>query len=359
LRCLSFKIVVSLAQPAGGAALPADLALVSADAVGFVHIRCADLWKSEMFAELRKTWEKAGPSAIGAIEKQIYPPLSTLKSASFFAIREFEGLDGSIALLSFSAPFDPEKVASVFFEKLEKKAIAGKTIYGEADSEFWMHFPDERHIMVGMYDTFEKYVGRPVAKNGPMATGIAQAAAGKHIVVAVDPAKFGKERELAEFPPEARTLWKAKSVLVTLDLGPANCLDFQAIYPDVAVTMEAEKAFASLADMGRAEIAKERKNIEKKLFDPALKNPQPPLEAAEGIASVFALGSLNRLEEMLTDRQLVKRDGNTLTISFSVPKEAYVGAHLRVIAFNLTRVRVRKSLAPDFLRSNRPISAYT
>jgi WD40 repeat protein len=73
--------------------------------------------------------------------------------------------------------------------------------------------------------------------------------------------------------------------------------------------------------------------------------------------------------EMKSDRLLFSPDSQTLmVIAWETGRgtNLYIGFQFdvssgapRVIAFNLTRVRVRKSLAPDFLRSNRPISAYT
>src|SRR4051794_34762771 len=59
-------------------ALPADLALVPADCVGFIHIRLGDLWKNEVMDGFRKTWEKAGPKAIAALDKQFVPAPSTI-----------------------------------------------------------------------------------------------------------------------------------------------------------------------------------------------------------------------------------------------------------------------------------------
>ena len=50
------------AEPAAAAAEPAtdvDLALVPTDAVGFIHVRAADLWKNEIFAGFRHMWQSA------------------------------------------------------------------------------------------------------------------------------------------------------------------------------------------------------------------------------------------------------------------------------------------------------------
>ena len=54
--------------------LPADLALVPADAVGFVHVRARDFWASDLMASLRTTVEKAGPKAVTACLRGYNPP---------------------------------------------------------------------------------------------------------------------------------------------------------------------------------------------------------------------------------------------------------------------------------------------
>src|SRR5262245_41565598 len=71
------------AEPASAAA---DPALVPADAAGFVHLRLADIWKNEMFAELRKTFDKAGPKALAALNAQFVPAPSTLDRATGFVV---------------------------------------------------------------------------------------------------------------------------------------------------------------------------------------------------------------------------------------------------------------------------------
>src|SRR4051812_21194823 len=43
-----------------------ELALVPADAAGFVHVRAADLWRSDAMAEYRRVVGKAGDDALKA-----------------------------------------------------------------------------------------------------------------------------------------------------------------------------------------------------------------------------------------------------------------------------------------------------
>src|SRR5439155_2302218 len=73
-------LIVAVAAASGRAAdpLPADLALVPADAVGFVHVRAKDLWASDLASGLRSMVEKAGPKAVAAFDTQFYPAPSTI-----------------------------------------------------------------------------------------------------------------------------------------------------------------------------------------------------------------------------------------------------------------------------------------
>src|SRR5262249_30131425 len=152
--------------PAG--AIPADLALVPADAAGFVHVRLADLWKNEMFAGLRKTFEKAGPKALATLDKQFVPAPSSMDRATVFILLNPETHEPQpFAVLAFSAPFDPEQVAKVYLPDAEKKQVAGKTVYTDAKLEVAVTFPDNRHILIGMPGALEAYLGKPVNKDGP------------------------------------------------------------------------------------------------------------------------------------------------------------------------------------------------
>ncbi|HJZ53881.1 MAG TPA: hypothetical protein VKE74_02925, partial [Gemmataceae bacterium] len=97
------------AQPPGGAA--ADLALVPADALGFVHVQLAELWKDEMFAGFRKTWEAAGPKALAALDQQFVPAPSTIsRITGFLLLDEQRKQPQPFVVLAFSAAFEPAAV---------------------------------------------------------------------------------------------------------------------------------------------------------------------------------------------------------------------------------------------------------
>src|SRR5690242_58845 len=64
----------------GKASVPAALRAVPADAIGFVHVRLADVWTSAAFAEVRPILAKAGPQALEIFEKKYVPAPSTIDS---------------------------------------------------------------------------------------------------------------------------------------------------------------------------------------------------------------------------------------------------------------------------------------
>src|SRR5262249_7012768 len=64
-----------------------ELALVPADAAGFVHLRVAESWKRGAMAEFRKVVEKPGPDALKALDEGFVPAPSTLNRVTVVLVR--------------------------------------------------------------------------------------------------------------------------------------------------------------------------------------------------------------------------------------------------------------------------------
>jgi hypothetical protein len=313
----------AVAQTPGGT--PADLALVPAASAGFVHLRLADLWKNEMFAEFRKTFEKAGPKALAALDTQFVPAPSTLDRATGFVVLDPQHGPLPFAVVAFSAPFDRAKVVQAYALGEPKKHVTGKTVYPSRELGAEVYFPDDRHVMIGMPDSFAAYFAKPVAKDGPLAGAIKLAASGKPMVAAANVAALPIPKQLLDqLPAEARPLLKAQQVLLSVDLGPQARIDLKATYADAAAAAAAQKAVRALAEMGRKELAKLKADLEGKLFDPKIKSPRPPGDLPEALGSVFLIGALTRADEVLADESLIKVSGADLAASVSLPKELTV-----------------------------------
>ncbi len=300
----------------------ADLALVPADAVGFVHVRLADLWKNETFAPFRQTWERAGEKALATLDAQFAPAPSSLERGTAFVLMDERGKAPQVyGILAFSKPFAPVQVATSFLPKAERKTVAGKMVYTDANLGLEISFPDNRHILIGQAGTLEGYFTRPAAKDGPMAAAL-KAAASKPIVAAANIAAIPIPPEaLKELPVEVHALLRAEILQVTLDLGTQAKVEVKASYKSAAAAEEAHKAATKLLALGRNELAKQKQEFEKKLFDPNIKTPRPAQELPEAIAAVFALGSLGRLDDLLADPNLITQKGKQLAVTATMPKE--------------------------------------
>ncbi len=314
---------LAAAQPA---ALPTDLALVPADAVGFVHVRLADLWRNEVMDGFRKTWEKAGPKALAALDAQFVPAPSTISRGTAFVLLDDKKKPQAVGVLAFGAAFDPLKVVKAYLPNHTAEKAHGKTVYRSPDAVVEFYFPDDKHIVVGVDGSLDHYLAKAPAKDGPLAPALKLAASPSKVMVAsADVSALPIPPDaLKDVPAEALPILKAKQLTVAVDLGAAARLDVRAAYADDAGADAAEKAVKALAELGRAEMAKLKKELEGRLYDPKNKAPRPAEDLPEAIASVFATGAINRLDEALADPKFVTRDGAELALAVPLPKELLV-----------------------------------
>ncbi|HEY1192347.1 MAG TPA: DUF1559 domain-containing protein [Gemmata sp.] len=315
---------VSAAQPAPE--LPADLALVPADATGFVHIRLADLWKNEVMDGFRKTWEKAGPKALAELDRQFVPAPSTISRGTAFVMLDDKKRPHAVGVLAFSAPFDPVKVAKVYMPNHTTEKVNGKTVYRSPDSPVEFYFPDNTTIVIGYEGALDYYLSKAPAKDGPLAPAIKLAASPTKVMVAsADITALPLPPEaFKDVPPEALPILKAKQLTLAVDLGNDARFDVRAAYADATAAQDAEKAVKALAELGRKELAKLKKELEDKFYDPKNKTPRGPEDLPEAIGTVFALGAIARLDETLTDPKLITRDKAELALAVPLPKELLV-----------------------------------
>lgn len=315
--------VASAAQPAE---MSADLALVPADAVGFIHVRFADLWKNEVMDGFRKTWEKAGPKALETLDKQFIPAPSTISRASMFVLLDDKKQPQMVGVLAFSKSFDTTTVAKMYLPKMLTEKVNGKTVYRSPDVDVEFYFPDDKHIVIGHGKSLDHYLAKAPAKDGPLASAIKLAATGKKVLVAsADISSLPiPDNALEEVPADTRAILKAKQLTIAVDLGADARFDVRSIYPDVAAAQDAEKAVKAMADLGRQKLAKMKEELEAKIHDPNIKTPRPVQELPEAIGNVFALGALTRLDETLADPKLIVRDKAELAVAVPLPKEVLV-----------------------------------
>ena len=324
-------ILQPAATPAAAAAqppaLPPDLALVPADAVGFVHIRGAELWKHQVLAPIRETFQKAGPQVLAALDEQFVPKVSTFDRATVFLLLSGERHEPvPVAVLRFTEAFDPEKVVNAYRPNAEKSKVGGKTIYGTNGRDIACYFPDNQHIVLSTRDGLTMYLGHAMPATGPMSTGLKLAASGRPIVGSVNLAALPIPLQaLQQLPPDVQQLLKAEHITGSLALGPTATVEVTAGYKNAEDAIAAEKAVKSLAEFARKHLATAKDQMEKKFL--AEKGPRPAEDLPEALLTVFGIGAMNRLDEILADPgKYVKRNGSDLTASVDLPKELAVAA---------------------------------
>src|SRR5690349_1046606 len=96
--------VTAAAQQVAGNGI---LEFIPPDAVGFIDVRAADLWKNDIFAGFRQMFERAGPKAHAALDSQFVPKPSTFDRLSAFLLLDDRMQPLPYIVLQFSAAFNP------------------------------------------------------------------------------------------------------------------------------------------------------------------------------------------------------------------------------------------------------------
>ena len=143
--------------------LPSDLAMVPGDAAGFVHIRLADIWKHDMMKGMRDTVQSAGIKALTAFEKQVYPSPSTIECATIVVLapKEMTREPVVVGIVRFSEAFDSDKIVKLYVPNAVVAKANGKTLYGDKESGLGIHFPDDKHMIIGPAEAVEAFISRP------------------------------------------------------------------------------------------------------------------------------------------------------------------------------------------------------
>lgn len=339
-----------------------EVELVPADAMGFVHLRAAEMWKSEAMAEFRKVLEKAGPDAIKAFEEGFVPAPASLDRATVVVIKAAETAANAVtpqgvfprkggagapppppplpkigapppvfnpvvpveltpavfAILAFSSSFDEAKVLESNMPNASDEVSGGKKYWKDNKSGLAVHFRSDRVMIVGTSDAVHAYLKKDPAKTGPLASAIKLASSGsRHLVAAVNMSQVPATLPI-ELPEEVRSLLRAESLTLGAILGNGAKVDLRASYPDEASAKLAEKTLRTAADSGRKKLAKVKADMEDAVRGKAdAKKPRPIADLPEAIGGLFALGAVTMLDEWLADPPLI-REGNEITATVTM-----------------------------------------
>jgi hypothetical protein len=329
--------------------LPSDLALVPADAVGFAHIRLAEVWKSDGMKDFRKVVDRAGPNAFAVLDADFTPAPSTIDRVTTVLLPFADKPEPRIVtILAFSKPFDAAVVRARYMPKAEELKENGKTYTSDKLAGVSAHFPDDRTIVFGDADTVPQFLKLGGKGSGAFAEPL-KAAAAKPLVACVNVQKLPMLAEAGEhLPLDLRPLLKAEHVTLSADLSKDVTVSAAVGFPTDADAAAGEKALRKAAEMGRGLLTEPRRLAEQLVTGTAGPKPRKKGEARsleelpQAVGGLAALGGLNTLDDILAELPL-KTDGKTVGASVVLPPWTAQFLSLGVISAGVALPAVQKA----------------
>jgi prepilin-type processing-associated H-X9-DG protein len=307
---------------AGDAPLPADLALVPADGVGFLHVRLGDLFKSEHFKDFRDTLLQAGDDALAAFDHRFVPAPSSIDRLTVALSRNnaFQQEPDLIVILATTRPIDREAFLQHTAAGAQKQQVGGKTFYEVPKLKIGLYFADDRTLVLGPAEAVHRSLRQAPARQGELAAALAQAQQGKPLVVAVnvDAVRgFVPPAALQQVPPPFQPLLQARLATLTLDLARQGQVDFRLAFANAQQAEDAERSIQAGLQLARTALAKGREEMRRKVIGDG--KPASLQELPEAAASLVGLGVAKRLDDLLAAPPLKKQDAS-LAVSVPLPQ---------------------------------------
>jgi len=341
-RLLLLLVAVACARPVAAQALPPDLAAVPPNALGFVHVRVADILKHKSLAEYRKLFEKAGARALDSFDAQFAPRPSSLDRVTVVAVPGAKPEESVVIVLHFSQPFDLEAVRAGYLPNAEAAKGTARPLFLDAQSQVVLSAPDAQTLVIGGAAAFKKFDAKASGPH-PMRAALAAAADGtKGLYAAVSVAKLPLPPEaLAQIPEAFQPLAAIDTLTVSVTLADAATVDVRLTYADAAAATAAEKSMRQGAEMLRKLIAQYRPQPEELLFGKApAKGFRKHDEMPDALGALFQIAGLNFADDLLANLP-VTRDGTALAVSAELPSvlTAYVGLSAGLLLPAVQKVR--------------------
>ncbi len=345
-----------VAQPkAEAGALPADLALVPNNALGFVHVKLAEVWKSDAMSNMRNLMLKAGPKAFATLDEDFTPKPSTIDRITLVLLPLKEKPEPTfVTILAFSEPYDASLIQKRYMPQGKKEKANGKDFISDKNSGISLYFADKQTMVFGDHETLPQYLALDLKADGRMKTAIAGAAS-RAMTACVNVKALPIPPDLAENLDEAyRPLLKTEHVLITADMAKEITMKAELVFANAEDAKASEKGLRQAAEVGRQQLVQQRGEAERLLQGKKNKDGVRPLEQLpEAIGGLAMLAGLNTADEFLTDLPL-KVAGNSISMSFAVPQWAtqYVGAAMLSAGLAIPAVQKVRNAAARMQSSN-------
>ena len=326
--------------------LTADLALVPGDALGFAHVRVAEVWKSDAMKPFRTVLDRAGPAAFDTLDKDFTPAPSTLDRVTTVAL-PFAGDSfdlRTVTILSFSKPFDADKVRKQYMPKGEELKANGKAYTSDKRAGVAVHFVDDTTLVFGDADTVPAFLSLKGKPAGSFADAV-RLAAGKPVVACVNVKAVPIPDQVKNDLPDAfQPLLKAETAVLSADLGKEVNLTLAVGFPTGDDAAAGEKALRAAGEMARQMLVGPRQEAEQLIGgDPTRRkdSPRPLDDLVKATAGLAMLGGINTLDDLLAEPPL-KVQGTSVTAVVPLPPEAARYLGLAVVSAGVGLPAVQK-----------------
>ena len=319
--------------------------LLTAETVGFLHVRIADVWESPAFAFSRKILASLGADELKALDGKFTPSPSQIESLTIIMpTRDIRMAipdgrpngDSMLWVITTKQPLERGELVKALGLETRTKAHRGTEYL--FDEEHWAGIIqlEPTTLVIAAEDSIVRLIAQRETgkgKESPLARVFAREASKHSAVLAVNPPVLATKEFLKEFPEASWPLAKATSAWMALDLKQEARLSLAIEFATAEQTATGRKAVEALRKMFLDKIARGMKELQN---DEAVATRRPVmglLDMPSFFSPIVAKSLLKYVESSLKGLTVETKETTlqtTLNLSEFFPAH---GEALTVLAF--------------------------
>jgi hypothetical protein len=300
-------ILLTLGSARG--AEPAAARALAPDAKGFLHVRVGDVWSSDVARQLRNFVSLAGPNLIAEFDSRFYPAPSEVESFTVILYDpNFRGILPSgrptevtpVWVVTTKKPLDRDALVKTMAKTGKPRKHAGKDYHFDEAQWSGLLMLDDRSYAYGSEDAITGLIDR-MAKGGdsPLAALLTREADKHPVSLGASMGQVAGPAVVKGMPPELQPIFKAKTLLATLDLKPKTTVSASLEFATEAEAKDGQKAVQEVVQLARGQLGNALTAVEQQARrDPA--GPQAGIQDfPETVGSLLAAAGLKQLDALL------------------------------------------------------------
>ncbi len=343
-RALTLLAVALLPAVARPQAPTPDLALVPGDALAVLHVRVAEVWKTDAMSDVRKLFAKAGPAALAKLDADFTPSPSTLDRITVVVLPAQERSEPPrlATILAFNEPYDAAKLKAAYLGNAVAKKAGGKAYLDDDRSGLAVYFADDRTLVFSDSKMLPGFLEMAGKGEGPLKPALAMAAKNQ-LTLALNPARLPVTADdLRAAMPDLVPLLAAERFTLTGNVIKETVFNWTLDFGSKEAAADGGKALKKLAEIGRQTLDPIRRQAEQAFA--GRRNgaePRPLDELPEAVIGLAGLGGLNILDAFLADPPLTVV-GNSVQLKLTLPEWASQYTALSMASMGLALPAVQK-----------------